>query len=161
MSPTPNDFPLPNPRVGVALFIVRPDGKFVLGRRMGSHGAGTWALPGGHLEHGESFEECAVRETKEETGLDVLNVEYITATNDVMVAEKKHYITIFLKGVVSDPAAEPEILEPNKCAGWRWSSWDEMRAIRDAEIAGGPGFKGEKLFSPVHSLFEQRPHVSL
>lgn len=32
---------------------------------------GLWALPGGGMELGESIEECAVREVKEETGLDV------------------------------------------------------------------------------------------
>lgn len=37
--------------------------------RKGSHGDGEWALPGGHLEMGESFEQCAVREVEEETGI--------------------------------------------------------------------------------------------
>ena len=56
------------PQVGVGVVIVR-DGKVLLGLRRGSHGAGSWALPGGHLEWGESVESCARREVKEETGL--------------------------------------------------------------------------------------------
>ena len=32
---------------------------------------GAWVLPGGHIEVGESLEECAVREIKEETGIEI------------------------------------------------------------------------------------------
>lgn len=54
--------------VGVGALVI-DNGRVLLGRRKGSHGAGTWALPGGWLEKGESFEDAAVRELEEETGL--------------------------------------------------------------------------------------------
>ena len=44
------------------------DGKILLHRRSDN---GTWALPGGRMEIGETAEECAVRETWEETGIEV------------------------------------------------------------------------------------------
>ena len=65
----------PQVRVGVATFLFHPTQqnppKFLVGKRKGSHGAGTYALPGGHLDFGESFEGCAAREIWEETGLRV------------------------------------------------------------------------------------------
>lgn len=57
------------PRVGVGVFVLNEKGHVLIGKRTGSHGAGTLALPGGHLELHESFYECAARETYEETGL--------------------------------------------------------------------------------------------
>ncbi|SNX85091.1 uncharacterized protein MEPE_03800 [Melanopsichium pennsylvanicum] len=57
------------PRVGVAVFVINEKGHILIGKRTGSHGAGTLALPGGHLELHESFHECAAREVYEETGL--------------------------------------------------------------------------------------------
>ena len=57
----------PAVRVGVGVLVLR-EGRVLLGRRQGAHGAGTWALPGGHLEFGESVEACARRELLEETG---------------------------------------------------------------------------------------------
>jgi ADP-ribose pyrophosphatase YjhB (NUDIX family) len=57
------DQPPPRPLVGLGVLVVR-DGKVLVGQRRGSLGAGEYALPGGHLEHGEGFEECAAREVR-------------------------------------------------------------------------------------------------
>ena len=53
------------PSVGVAVIVVN-NGKVLLGKRKGSHGSGSWAFPGGHLEMNESIEACARREVFEE-----------------------------------------------------------------------------------------------
>lgn len=88
------------PKVGVGLFVMFKDGSVLIGKRKGSIGSGTYALPGGHLEFGESFEDCAAREAKEETDLDIdpAKVKFLTATNGLALAEKegKHYITVFM-----------------------------------------------------------------
>ncbi|KAJ1025995.1 hypothetical protein NDA18_003655 [Ustilago nuda] len=57
------------PRVGVAVFVINEKGHVLVGKRKGSHGAGTLALPGGHLELHESFQDCAARQVYQETGL--------------------------------------------------------------------------------------------
>ena len=51
------------PRVGVGVIVLR-EGRVLLGRRLGSHGAGTWQFPGGHLEAFERVEDCARREVR-------------------------------------------------------------------------------------------------
>ncbi|KAL1914802.1 uncharacterized protein VTP21DRAFT_7894 [Calcarisporiella thermophila] len=122
-------------RVGIGCFVLHPKkndlghSQFVLGKRIGSHGAGTWQLPGGHLEFGESFEECAVREVFEETGLRIKNVEFCTTTNDYMPTDGKHYVTVFMKGVCVDEEPIPKTMEPLKCEGWRWTTWDEVAKL--------------------------------
>lgn len=63
--------PAKEPRVGVAAFVVDDRGFVLVGKRKGSHGSGTLALPGGHLEWQESWEDCIVREVKEETGISI------------------------------------------------------------------------------------------
>ncbi|KAJ9644022.1 hypothetical protein H2201_006645 [Coniosporium apollinis] len=97
------------PRVGVGVFVMNREGKFIIGKRKGSHGSGTWALPGGHLDFGESLEACAAREVLEETGLTIGNVRFMTVTNDVMEAEGKHYVTIYMGGMVEGEKTEPEV----------------------------------------------------
>nr|WP_276521489.1 NUDIX hydrolase [Shewanella sairae] len=104
-------------RVGVGVVIMR-NGKILLGERVGSHGANTWATPGGHLEVGESIEACAARETLEETGLVVDSFENLSFTNDIFKAEDKHYVTLFLRAQYT--GGEPIVTEPEKCKQWQW-----------------------------------------
>lgn len=114
------------PNVGVAVLIMR-DGKFLVGKRMGAHAAGTWGVPGGHLEFGESWEECAIREIKEETGLNVVSPVFLGVTNDVMQEESRHYVTIFMK--CECPAErEPIITEPDRFEELRWVDADHLPA---------------------------------
>lgn len=54
--------------------------------------------PGGHLEYSESFADCAAREALEETGLEIGDIKFLTATNDIM--EGKHYVTIYVTCVI-------------------------------------------------------------
>lgn len=116
-------------RVGVAVIIRRmKDGGDVLliGRRKGSHGAGTWTVPGGHLEYGESVEDCARREVAEETGMKLTSVSKpFAATNDIFKEEDKHYITVWVEATV-DERAVPENLEPEKCDGWDWYTGQDI-----------------------------------
>jgi 8-oxo-dGTP diphosphatase len=115
--------PSPAPKVGVGVLVVR-DGHVLLGRRRGSHGAGTWSAPGGRLEFGESIEHCARRELLEETGLEIGPVELGPYTNDVFLEEREHFVTLLV--VARSAIGTPTNLEPDKCEGWSWFKWSEL-----------------------------------
>lgn len=113
----------PNVRVGIAVFIFK-DGKFLMGKRMGAHGEGTWTVPGGHLEFGESFEDTAKREVKEETGIEIKEVKFGAVTNDYFVSDGKHYVTIWM--LSQHASGEPQILEPDKYIEQGWFTFDTL-----------------------------------
>uniref|UniRef100_A0A6T7UFD1 Nudix hydrolase domain-containing protein n=1 Tax=Pyramimonas obovata TaxID=1411642 RepID=A0A6T7UFD1_9CHLO len=117
----------PVPRVGVGVLLIKGEDEILVGQRKGSHGSGFYALPGGHLEFGESWEQCAVREVLEETGIELLesSVSFAAVNNNVMTTENKHYITIFMKAKVP-PETEAQNMEPHKCEGWIWVKYTEV-----------------------------------
>jgi 8-oxo-dGTP diphosphatase len=115
----------PAPRIGVGVgILVLRDGQLLLGRRRGSHGAGTWSAPGGRLEYGESIEDCARRELLEETGLVLGPCERGPTTSDVFDEVRQHYLTVFV--VARHTLGEPATLEPDKCDGWQWFTWSAL-----------------------------------
>lgn len=109
-------------RVGVGIMIFK-DGKVLMGRRKGSHGAGEYAFPGGHLDFGESFEDCAKRETLEEAGIHIKNVKFLAVEN-VTAYEPHHYVNIEL--TADWESGEPKVMEPNKRENWEWCDIDNI-----------------------------------
>ncbi|KAJ4292093.1 hypothetical protein N0V90_009992 [Kalmusia sp. IMI 367209] len=148
------------PKVGVGVVIHDGAGHVVMGERAGSHGTGTMQCPGGHLEYGESFAACAKREVLEETGLEVGNIKFLTATNDVF-GEGKHYVTIFVTCTIVGQNKEPKPLEPEKCARWDWVPWSLMwqwtREQVEAEAAGKQVKK--YMFLPLVNLYRECPEM--
>ncbi len=109
-------------KVGVGVMIFK-DGKVLLGKRLNAHGAGVFQSPGGHLDYMETFEECAKRETLEETGLKIDNVRFQLIANLQKFAPK-HYVHI---GMIADwVSGEPQLMEPDKCGGWDWYALDQL-----------------------------------
>ncbi len=110
------------PMVGIGATIFK-DGKILLGKRKGSHGEGEYASPGGHLDYMETIEECAKRETFEETGIEIRNVRFQFLAN-VRKYKPKHYIHI---GVIADyKCGKVQVREPEKCEAWNWYVLDKL-----------------------------------
>ena len=78
-------------RAGCGVMVFNPEGKLLLGLRNSDpkkadsemHEEGTWTMPGGNIEYGETFEEAGTREAKEETGMDVKDLEVICVQSDI------------------------------------------------------------------------------
>lgn len=111
------------PRVGVGVFVFK-NGKFLVGKRVGAHGTGSWSVPGGWLEYAESFEEASAREVNEETGLTIENIRFGALTNNIFPTENIHSLTVWMTSDWVD--GEPTILEPDKFVEQRWVDFDTL-----------------------------------
>ena len=115
--------------MGVGVIVVR-DGKILLGKRKGAHGANTWAVPGGRMDSYEKSsgvfvqeqpEETARRELLEETGLKVLSAAIVARTVHYFEELDEEHISIYVQVEIAD--GEPVVMEPNKCHEWGWFNW--------------------------------------
>ncbi len=125
------------PKIGIGVIVIKGN-KVLLGRRLNAHGEGTWSFPGGHLEFNEQLEDCAKRETLEETDIKIKNVEFATITNDIFKKEGKHYITIYMRSEYD--SGELKIKEPDKFQEINWFTWNNLPS---------------PLFLPVQNLLKQ------
>lgn len=82
-----------------------------------------WALPGGFVDYGESLESAAVREAKEETGLDVELLRQFHTYSDPERDPRRHTIsTVYVAAAkgrprAGDDAAEAEVFSRNTLPG--------------------------------------------
>ena len=109
-------------KVGVSI-LIKNNNKILLIKRKGSHGQGTWAPPGGHLDFGEDVLECAKRETREEVGIEIKNLKVIGFTEDLFKKEKKHYITVWVE---SDWKSEEAKACNQEMSEIGWFSWKKL-----------------------------------
>ena len=120
-----------NKKVGVGFgVIILKDNKILLGLRNDDakkadselHGEGTWTMPGGKLEYGETFEEGGIREVKEETDIDVKNIEIFCVQNDMN--EYAHFVTIGM--IATKFNGIEKVMEPDEIVDWKWFDIDKL-----------------------------------
>jgi 8-oxo-dGTP diphosphatase len=83
-----------NPAPTVSILVVDGD-RVLLGKRGGSPGKGSWSLPSGYIDYEEDFLTTAIRETKEETGLDI-KVDSIINVVSSFVSPRFHFLGIYV-----------------------------------------------------------------
>lgn len=112
-------------RIGAGFgVLLEQDGKILLGQRhpdpdkadSAFRSSGEWTLPGGKLEWGESFEEGAVREVKEETDIVIQNPQVLSVHN--CKNEHAHFVTIGL--IAHEWDGEAKVMEPDEITDWQW-----------------------------------------
>ena len=104
------------PVVGLATLFIK-DGKILLAERRAGKRQGWLNCPGGHFEWGETFEECAKRETLEETGMVLTKCEFLTAANGLALDEDHHYVMIYM--LATEWTGEPQKMEEAN-GEWEW-----------------------------------------
>jgi len=138
-----------NVLVGLGVIILRKDGKVLIGKRNGEF-VPEYSIPGGSLEAGETFEEGAIREVMEETGMVIKDPKIVGISNNLETYKKtgKHYISVNL--LATDFSGEPQVMEKDKCAGYGWY---------DPEKVPEPHFEASK--KGLESYFNGERGVSL
>jgi mutator protein MutT len=108
------------PCVEVSAALIFRDGKLLITQRHAdTHLGGLWEFPGGKREANETFEECLVREIREELGVEISVGELFEEIfHDY--SEKSVRLKFFLCQWIS---REPQLLD---CADFRWISQSEL-----------------------------------
>ena len=117
--------------IGVGVMILK-ENKVLLGRRNDDpgkadselHGEGTWTMPGGKMDFGETFEETGVREVMEEIGVkvDQDKLKFISVSNDRV--PDAHFATIGF--LYQEFEGDVKVMEPDEITEWRWFDLDNL-----------------------------------
>lgn len=122
-------------RVGVSVILHTPWG-YPMMLRKGSHGAGTWCFPGGHLEMNESVLACALRELKEELDVTPDSMNILPWFTEDQWGDQLHYITLYVHAFSTQ---QPVNVETHKCDHIQYVSanCDQLCDVLPAPSFGG------------------------
>ncbi len=116
----------PSVIVGVGVVVENSNKEILMKKRKNSHGENEWALPGGKVNFGESFEEAGLRELREETGLTGREPKVISLSNQRRYLEEGIHCVIIGIRVKVEEDLKPVNLEPEKCQNFGWFSLDRL-----------------------------------
>lgn len=86
---------------------------------------GCWEIPGGSVEFGETLQDAAKREIKEEYGVEIDVLKQFPAEDHLVPEEKQHWVaTTFLAKIKKGQI--PKIMEPDKCDEIGWFALDNL-----------------------------------
>ena len=110
--------------------VLLKDNKILLARRFNTgYMDGKYSLPAGHVDEGESFTQCIVREAKEEIGIDLKSEDLKVAhvmhrLSDSEWKELRYRIDVFF--VAEKWEGEIKNMEVNKCDDLAWFNLDNL-----------------------------------
>jgi mutator protein MutT len=118
-----------HPLVGVGVLIIE-NRKILLVKRGNEPNKGLWSIPGGLIKLGESPEEAAIRELKEETGLNAI-IEKLLGVFNIIIKDndgriKYHYVIIDYIGKLIGGELKPgdDVLDA------KWFDISELKNIQ-------------------------------
>jgi 8-oxo-dGTP diphosphatase len=115
---------VPVPRVGVGVLLVDHHQRVLLTLRIFPPEAGCWSIVGGKLDYLESLEHCAIREAREEVGVDIAIQSLLCVTEHRLPSEHQHWISpVFVAQILGRC---PFNCEPAKTREVRWFPIDDL-----------------------------------
>ena len=114
-------------KAGFGVMIKNGD-KILLGLRSGDptktafREDSTWTFPGGKMHFGEGLKQGASREVKEETDIDVDDMEIVGLMNNIN--EHAHFVTVCF--LVTKWHGELKTMEPDEITDWKWFDIDDL-----------------------------------
>lgn len=106
--------------------IIKENKLLILKRVAGTYQGGYWDLPGGTLEDGEDPAAGVIRETREETGLNIYNPSLFFHYSNLDKKKNKQFITlVFLAKTESD--SNNIKINPEEHSDFLWDSLEEIK----------------------------------
>lgn len=104
--------------------------QLLLVRRGRGAAQGQWSVPGGHVEWGETLHEAVVRETFEETGLEVVVDQYLGWVE--RISDPYHYVIMDFAVTMLDPSQRP--VAGDDAAEVAWVAFAD---VSELDLVGG------------------------